>query len=140
MNKNQQINNIIKQLRNIINNEDVNEKTKYKASCKEVNSDYKTPKYQNIDLNRYQKINNTVSQYTSFDFKTNYGVGNIKNLFNHISTILMSQQETINKLEQSIREINKKLPEEINKNPQVKLLEEEVFENKQTCNNPFDDV
>ena len=60
MNKNQQINNIIKQLRNIINNEDVNEKTKYKASCKEVNSDYKTPKYQNIDLNRYQKINNTL--------------------------------------------------------------------------------
>lgn len=52
----------------------------------------------------------------------------------------MSQQETINKLEQSIREINKKLPEEINKNPQVTLLEEEVFENKQTCNNPFDDV
>lgn len=31
MNKNQQINNIIKQLRNIINNEDVNKKTKYKA-------------------------------------------------------------------------------------------------------------
>lgn len=106
----------------------------------ETNSDCKTPKYQNFDLTRYQKINNTVSQYTSFDFKTNYGVGNIKNLFNHISTILISKQETINKLEQSIREINKKLPEEINKNPQVILLEEEVFENKQTCNNLFDDV
>lgn len=106
----------------------------------ETNSVCKTPKYHNIDFKHYQKINNTVSQYTSFDFKTNYGVGNIKNLFNHISTILISQQETINKLEQSIREINKKLPEEINKNPQVKLLEEEVFENKQTCNNPFDDV
>ena len=34
MNKNQQINNIIKQLRNIINNEDVNEKTKYKVNGK----------------------------------------------------------------------------------------------------------
>ena len=43
-------------------------------------------------------------------------------------------------MEQSLREINKKLPEEINKNPQVTLLEEEVFENKKIHNNPFDDI
>ena len=139
MDEKQQIHDIINQLHDIINIKYI-KKQNTKPSCKEVNSVCKTPKYHNIDFKHYQKINNTVSQYTSFDFKTNYGVGNIKNLFNHISTILMSQQETINKLEQSIREINKKLPEEINKNPQVKLLEEEVFENKQTCNNPFDDV
>ena len=93
----------------------------------ETNSVCKTPKYHNIDFKHYQKINNTVSQYTSFDFKTNYGVGNIKNLFNHISKILISQQETINKLEKSIKEINEKLPQE-------------TLENKKIHNNPFDDI
>ena len=127
------------QLHDIINIKYIKKQNKEPPGYCETNSVCKTPKYHNIDFKHYQKINNTVSQYTSFDFKTNYGVGNIKNLFNHISTILISQQETINKLEKSIKEINEKQPQEINKSQQVNLSEE-TLKNKKIHNNPFDDI
>jgi hypothetical protein len=139
MDEKQQIHDIINQLHDIINIKYIKKQNKEPPGYCETNSVCKTPKYHNIDFKHYQKINKTVSQYTSFDFKTNYGVGNIKNLFNHISKILISQQETINKLEQSIREINKKLPQEINKSQQFNLSEE-TLENKKIHNNPFDDI